>query len=698
MKKHKKKKNLNRYAARAAKRSSAVSRSRRYAASVRRADVRGEQEILFGIFHGTSRGYGFITPDAKPGQDVPEDFFVPASSTGGAVDGDRVKFFTSPCAKTFRGNGRDDRKEAAVLEIIERAVKTVIAEFCVEAHIRGRRTVRRLYAIPENKKLPFEIEISPADTHGARRGDKIELILTEYPTAGSPARGRVLQIFGAKDSRAANYAAILHENGIPTEFPNEVLAEAEEAAGRRVTSRGRLDLRGEIIFTIDGADAKDLDDAISLKKTEQGWLLGVHIADVSHYVKAGSALDREAIARGTSVYFTDQVVPMLPTALSNGCCSLGGGVNRYTLSALLTLSADGRLLDCELAQSVICSKVRGVYSEVNDIFTRGEASAFAGKYADVLSTLADMHELYRILAARSQARGALVLETAEAAIVLDGDGEPVEIIRRERGDAEKMIEQFLLTANEGVASYLEARGLPCVYRVHEEPLNEKMQAFAEYAWNLGLPVGRLGRGDVNPADLAAVITAAGKKGIAEPVSAVLLRSLQKARYDTKPLGHFGLGIKLYAHFTSPIRRYPDLAVHRIIHSVLAGKATGRERDKLTSFAERAAKMSSENELRALAAEREIEDLYKTIFMARHIGEAFDARISSVTGFGLFAELENTCEGLIPISSLDGFFVYDEKNYRLTCGAQVYRLGDPVRVRIESADVSSHKIEMRLLRH
>ncbi len=651
---------------------------------------------FFGVFHGTSRGYGFVTPDPTPSDPAPEDLFVPAPYTAGAIDGDRVRCCEKEAGRDFRGYGREERREAAVLAVVERAVTTLIAEFCVEAHIRGRRTVRRLYAIPENKKLPFEIEIASADALGARRGDKISLLLTEYPTAASPARGRVLKIFGAKDSRAANYAAILHENGIPTEFPAEVLAEAEEVAGRRVTSRGRLDLREKIIFTIDGADAKDLDDAISLEKTEEGWLLGVHIADVSHYVKAGSALDREATSRGTSVYFTDQVVPMLPTALSNGCCSLGGGVNRYAMSALLTLAPDGRLLGCEMAESVIRSRVRGVYGEVNDIFLRGEASEFAAKYADVMPTLSLMHELYTRLAARSAARGALALETAEAQIVLDGEGEPIDIIRRERGDAEKMIEQFMLTANEGVATWLNERGLPCVYRVHEEPLEEKMQAFAEYAWNLGLPVGRLGRGSVSPADLAAVLEGAEKKGLAEIVSVVLLRSLQKARYDTRALGHFGLGIKLYAHFTSPIRRYPDLAVHRIVRTVLAGKATGRERDRLTSFAERAAKTSSENELRALSAEREIEDLYKTIFMSSHVGEEFDAKISSVTGFGLFAELENTCEGLIPIASLDGFFVYDEKNHRLTCGAQVYRLGDSIRVRIESADVASHKIEMRLI--
>ena len=651
---------------------------------------------MAGIFHGTSRGYGFFTPDVEAGEPTGEDIFIPARLTGGAIDGDRVSVVLQAGRGGAHG-GRDERPEGMVTEVLARSVTTLIAEFCVEAHIRGRRTVRRLYALPENKKMAFEIEIAPADSFGARRGDKIELELTEYPTKSSPARGRVTRVFGPKDTRAANYAAILHENGIPTVFPDEVLAEADEVAAKRITSRGRLDLRGEIIFTIDGADAKDLDDAISLKRTADGWQLGVHIADVSYYVRPGSAIDREAMARGTSVYFTDKVVPMLPVALSNGCCSLNGGVNRYAMSALLDLAPDGSLRGCTMAESIIRSAVRGVYSEVNDIFERGEASEFAEKYAAVLPTLADMHELYTILARRAAARGALALETAEAKFILDEEGEPVDIVRRERGDAEKMIEQFMLAANEGVATWLSERGLPCVYRVHEEPVEDKIRAFADFAWNLGLPIGRLGQGKATPADLSAVMERAAEKDLGEIVSFVLLRSLQKARYATEPLGHFGLGIKLYAHFTSPIRRYPDLSVHRIIRAALAGKATGKALDKLTSFAEHSAKASSENELRALTAEREIEDLYKTIFMAGHVGEEFDARISSVTGFGLFAELENTCEGLIPITSLDGFFVYDEKNHRLTCGAQVYRLGDRIRVRIEEADVAAHKIEMRLVR-
>lgn len=650
-----------------------------------------------GIFHGTARGFGFVTPDPEtPDLPAEEDLFIPAHLSAGAMDGDRVAFVRQH--RTSRRTApHDTRQEGEIVEILARSTTALIAEFCVESHIRGRRTVRRYYALPENKKIPFPIEIASADSLGAARGDKIELELTAYPTADTPARGRVTRVFGPADSRTANYAAILHENGIRTEFSTDVLAEADEVAARRITSRGRLDLREEIIFTIDGADAKDLDDAISLKRTADGWQLGVHIADVSYYVKPGSALDREAIARGTSVYFTDQVVPMLPVALSNGCCSLNGGVSRYAMSALLDLAPDGSLRGCTPALSIIRSRVRGVYSEVNDLFAQGEQSPFAAKYADVLPTLRDMHDLYAILAARSAARGALALETAEAQILLNEDGEPVDIIRRERGDAEKMIEQFMLTANEGVATWLHERGLPCVFRVHEEPVEDKIRAFAEFAWNLGLPVGKLGQGKASPADLAAVLARAEEKQIGGMVSTVLLRSLQKARYATEPLGHFGLGIGLYAHFTSPIRRYPDLAVHRILRAALSGRAAGKAADGLASFAQRAAKASSDNELRALAAEREITDLYKTIFMSAHIGEEFDARISSVTGFGLFAELENTCEGLIPITSLDGFFVYDEKNHRLTCGAQVYRLGDPIRVRIEAADIAAHKVEMRLLR-
>lgn len=659
----------------------------------RRPEV--EAEPIVGVFHGTSRGFGFVTPevDVKPETAELEDIFIPARLTNGAIDGDRVKCVMQEMRQKYGRDGREQRPEAAVTEILERAVTTLIAEFCVEAHIRGRKTVRRLYALPENKKLAFEIEIAPSDSLGATRGDKIELELIDYPTPGTPARGRVLRIFGAKDSRAANYEAILHTNGIPTAFPAEVLTEADEVSAKRITSRGRLDLRNEIIFTIDSADAKDLDDAISLTRTAEGWRLGVHIADVSYYVRPGSEIDREAFKRGTSVYFTDKVVPMLPEALSNGCCSLNGGVNRYAMSALLDLAPDGSLRGCEVAESIICSKVRGVYSEVNDIFEKGEQSEFAEKYAVAMPVLADMQALYGILAARSQKRGALSFETAEAKFILDEEGEPVDIVRRERGDAEKMIEQFMLAANEGVATWLHSRDLPCIYRVHEVPVEDKIRAFAEFAQNLGLPIGNLARGKASPQDLAAILACATERGLGEIVSYVMLRSLQKARYTTEPLGHYGLGIELYAHFTSPIRRYPDLSVHRILRAALAGKVNDGHR----SFAERSAKASSDNEVRAVTAERDIEALYKTIYLSSRVGNEYDATISSVTSFGIFAELENTCEGLIPIATLDGYFVFDEKNYRLTCGAEIYRLGDKIRVRIEEADISARKVEMRVVK-
>ena len=337
----------------------------------------------------------------------------------------------------------------------------------------------------------------------------------------------------------------------------------------------------------------------------------------------------------------------------------------------------------------------GVYSEVNDIFKKGEKSEFAKKYAPVKDSLDLMYKLYKKLKKRSQSRGALELETAEAAILLDEKGEPTDILRRERGDAEKMIEQFMLCANEAVATKLSELGLPCVYRIHENPDPEKLSAFCEFAYNLGLPVTEL-KQNASPAALGKVISAAEEKGIAATVSGMALRSLAKAKYSAKPSRHFGLGIDKYCHFTSPIRRYPDLATHRMIKTLLIGKSDTKKIAVWQSFAKNAAEQSSENELRAVAAERDIEDLYKCIYMSKRVGNEYNGIISSVTSFGMFVELENTCEGMIPITDLDGWYEYDEKRMTLSKGTSVFSLGMPVRIRVEKADIIRGKVDFSLI--
>ncbi len=650
---------------------------------------------LTGTFRGTSRGFGFFTP-YKAYTGIKGDIFISKSKTNTAIDGDKVAVQI-----TSRGShSHGENPEGEVVKIIERGHKTVICTLEKRVRTFGAKkrkvTQKHCYAYPDSTKLPFKIRIDFSDDLGALDGDKVEVEITRYPDAEGKAQGKVVRVFGSSDSREANYEAILHANGVRVDFPANVLAEADTRACEPLDTDGRVDLRDRIIFTIDGADAKDLDDAISLDVTENGYILGVHIADVSHYVREESELDREAFLRGTSIYFTDKVVPMLPKALSNGICSLNGGVDRYALSAFVTLDKGGTILQCELKESIINSTVRGVYSEINDILVKREGSEFFEKYGAVIPTLDNMMTLYRILSKRSTERGALELESSEAKIVLDEKGHPVDIVKRERGESEKMIEQFMLCANEAVASWLHWQNMPCVYRIHEDPNPEKIQAFSIFAHNLGIDITPLRKKQIYSSSLQKIMQEAKEKELASVVSGVMLRSLAKAKYSSSNSGHFGLGIDFYCHFTSPIRRYPDLTVHRIVKSILHGKATGDTLDHLVRFADESARVSSENELRALYAERDIEDLYKVIYMADRVGEEFDAVISSVNSFGMFAELENTCEGLIPIDSLSGYYDYDEKNYKLTRGKKSYRLGQAVRVRIESADIAAGKIDMSLV--
>lgn len=644
---------------------------------------------IMGTFRGNRRGFGFVTPLGDDGDS--RDIFIPEHAVHGAMDGDTVG------VRLMELGNEDHRAEGViVVDSIVRAHENVVGTARI-ANVGTRRHVRNFTIItPDDDKIPYEFVAEASGSVIPNAGDKVFAQITVYPDGVCTPRAMILENLGASDTREACLTAILRENGIPERFPDEVVAEAEEVARKapRLTPR-RRDLTDTVIFTIDGADAKDLDDAVSVEKLPDGWRLGVHIADVSYYVRPNSALDREAFARGTSVYFADRVIPMLPTALSNGICSLNAGVRRYAQSAFLTLDKKGGIRDCELAETLICSRVRGVYSEVNDIFKRGKRSAFYPKYEQVARDLKLMRELYGILAKKSAKRGALELETSEAQIVLNENGDPVDIVKRERGDAEKMIEQFMLCANEGVATFLHDRGLPCVYRVHDDPLPDKLDAFVNFADRLRLPIEALRHASKpSPADFAATLNAAAERGVGELVSNVALRSLAKARYSASQSRHFGLGIENYCHFTSPIRRYPDLAVHRIVKSILRGDIE----EKYRSFAERAARESSENELRAIAAERAVDDLYRCVYLSEHIGEEFDAVISSVTSFGFFAELANTCEGLVRIASLDAWYDYDEPTLSLIRGGgessmpAAFALGDAVRVRVAKCDIKTRNVD------
>lgn len=624
---------------------------------------RKRASLALGVLEGTRRGFGFVRLE-NGGADV----FVPARHLEGALDGDTVRV-----AVTREG----ERPEGEIREVLKRArmsaVGTVVSDEDIGLYPEGE-----CYLLPDNPRLPaFPL----SRRIRARVGDKIEITIPYDGVA------RLLNHFGRATSRAANYAAILAELGVPTEFSAECLAEAEAVAAEEISPEGRRLVRGAVL-TIDSESAKDLDDAISLSRRGEGYLLSVHIADVSHYVRPGTALDAAAHARGSSVYFTDRVVPMLPEALSNGACSLNAREEKYALTCEMTLDGEGNIVKTKLYNSIIKSRVRGVYSEINALMEEGEASPHYKKYRTVYPMLCEMFSLYRLLAEGSRRRGILTLETAEAVILLDEEGSPAEIRRAERGEAERLIEAFMLCANRAVAEELTRRGFPCVYRIHEPPPAEKYGELCEYLTALSLPHPWRKNEEPTSAALSRLLDKAGERGLLGQVSMTVLRSLSKARYDAAPSPHFGLALPLYCHFTSPIRRLSDLVTHRIIKAVLIGGAPAA---KYRAAARRGAEAATEGEVRAVTAERRIEALYKTLYMQRFVGECFEGQVSSVTSHGYYVELDNTCEGLVPTSLLDGEWAYDSRHRTLASGERRVSLGDRVTIRVREADVTTQHI-------
>ena len=642
---------------------------------------RSEDIMVRGVFSGSKSGYGFVTSE-----DYNKDIFIPRDKTKGAMDGDVVEIIYH----SYINRDGETKTEGRVVKIAEVARKTVIGSLSEEITRHGRRMFRRFYLQPDDHRLgvtPYVLDRGLAEV-----GDKVEAIIRRDGT--NEPYCEIIRIFGKDDSREANYAAILAECSIPTEFSEDELNEAEKSAAEELTTNGRADLRHETIFTIDGEGAKDLDDAVSLRRLPGGgFRLGVHIADVSHYVRERTPLDRCAMSRGTSVYFTDKVVPMLPTALSNGACSLNSDEDKYTLSAIIDLDSEGNIIKCDLKNAIIRSRVRGVYSEVNSLLGGVASTEIKKKYASVKPTLEKMKELYEILLTKSKKRGAIDFDADEAVIILSPDGAPISIEKRERGLGERMIEQFMLTANEAVATYLTERGIPCVYRIHEMPPEDAFADFLNYLESLGFDVRRLRKSEPTPGMLSDILAMADERGMGDAVSYTMLRSLAKAKYSEVRHGHFGLGIENYCHFTSPIRRLSDLATHRIIKKVIF---EGKRAENYSSYARRAAAAATEGEIRALSAERRITDLYKVIYMSDRVGEEFTAVVNSITSFGMFVTLPNTCEGLIPISELDGVYSFDERNLTLRSRYKTYHIADRLNVRLEEANISRGKLRFSVV--
>ncbi|MBE6862626.1 MAG: ribonuclease R [Ruminococcus sp.] len=622
-----------------------------------------------------SRTFGFAVTDAGI------EYFIPGKCMLGAMPGDRVLIADIP--------SRTGEPEGEIVDIIELGSSVMTGK--VE-YAEGD-----LYLVPDTA-TKNHVKIDRRESIPFREGDKVLAEIVYRGRHHAEHKVKIVSAFGSSEAAASCAAAIIAAHGAPEVFPDEVQKEARkisEGGVQEYCFNNREDLRDMCIFTIDGAESKDLDDAVSVEKTDKGYRLGVHIADVSHYVKGNSALDKEALLRGTSIYYADRVIPMLPKELSNGICSLNPDENRLTVSAFMDLSESGEMLSYRFCKSVIRSRVKGVYSEINSILSGNESAEISEKYAHVREEIMLMNELADILIDKKQKRRAPELETVESKLIINENGVCVDIQPRERGKAERIIEEFMLTANEAAARLAREKEVPFVYRIHEAPPEEKTDYLCELLPKFGLQCPKFN--EFRPNHAAEILEAAKDTQYFEAVNLMVLRSMAKAKYSEEPLGHFGLVLKDYAHFTSPIRRYPDLAIHRIITDILAGYDKTWMRKRYEGFAHNASERSTAAEIRAVTIERECEDCYKAEFMKQHIGESFEGKISSVTKSGFFVVLPNTAEGFVPLRTLpEGEYDCTEPvSLTEKFSGVTYALGNTVRVLCAAVDVNDGKIDFVL---
>lgn len=622
-----------------------------------------------GTISGNERGFAFLIPDGKTAD--MKDYFIPRHSLKGALDGDRVL-----AAKV---KGTED--EATVIKILSRGRTAVAGTF--------ERVGGACYVVPDSSKFVPRIFVPTSLSLGAKQGDKVVCRITAYPHGKAP-NGKVTEILGKSGDFFAEELSIIRNYGLYEEFPKEVEKQAESVAAEKVVLGKRRDLRGELTITIDGDDTRDIDDAVSLKRRGGNFVLGVHIADVGHYVKRGSKLDGEAYNRGTSVYFPDRVLPMLPRALSNGACSLNEGEDRYALSCVMTITPEGERIKSEIFESVINSNHRTTYKEITALIEGDEGAA--EKYPDLITMCRDMKELCEALSSRRERLGNIDLSVKEAHISLDERGEIV-IPDFERTISERIIEQFMISANEAVAERMEKAGAPFMFRVHEPPAPEKIASFLSFLSDLGIS-GKVSEDEPTPKQFQAILKSVAGKPCEGAVNKVMLRTMQKARYFERNLGHFGIASGCYCHFTSPIRRYPDLFIHRIIKGVLHGELD-LMREKYAPVAAEEAAHCSLCERNADGAERDVDSLYKVVYMSDRIGEEYEATVSGVTAFGVFAELDNTVEGLIRLEKLPGgSYEYLEDKFVLK-GERTFRLGDRIKIRVDGCDWGNMRPEFSL---
>lgn len=628
-------------------------------------------QMATGTFIGHARGFGFVTPDAGG-----EDIFIPASETMGAMQKDRVLY------KVLHKAEKGKKADGVIVRILERGQQRIVGTF--EAGSKGYG-----FVVADDKKIAKDIFISRENTKGAVTGHKVVVEITDYGEDRRNPEGKVIEILGHINDPGVDILSVIRRYELAVEFPEEVYAEIEHLGTEvaEADKKGREDLRDLLTITIDGADAKDLDDAVSLKRLGNGnFELGVHIADVSHYVWENTALDKEAYARGTSVYLVDRVIPMLPHKLSNGICSLNPHVDRLALSCLMEVNGRGEVVSHRILESVINSDYRMTYTAVREILEDG-APALLEQYAEILPMLEDMEELRQILGEKRRKRGSVNFDLPESKIILDENGKPIDIKPYEKSIATNMIEEFMLVCNETIAENSFWQEMPFMYRSHQEPDEDKLEKMEQFLRGFGYYL-RKKDGEIHPRELQKVLQKAEETDEERIITRMVLRSMMQARYTAENGGHFGLAAKYYCHFTSPIRRYPDLEIHRMIKKMLHGeldeKASAYYRRKMPDWA----KHCSKQERVAEDAERDTDALKKVEFMEDKVGQIYEGIISGVTNWGIYVELPNTIEGMVALSQMDDdYYEFDEKKM-LVFGKRTkksYRLGDKVVVSVAKVD-------------
>lgn len=648
-----------------------------------RKNRKKQRPAVTGILSKHKKGFGFVIPDEGS---FDRDIFISPSDMNGAMEGDRVEVDLIPEYLW------EQSPQGIITKVTDRKLKEVAGFFD-----KGKKFG---FVVPVDRKHNEDIYIPKKAFSGAKNGDIVVAAITGYPDRKNSAEGKITGILARAGEPGGDIKAIIRQRGLFFTFPSKAAAQAKAISKAGVGEQnmaGRRDLRGENIITIDGEDSKDFDDAVSVKRLGNGnFLLGVHIADVSHYIGEDSPLDKEALKRGNSVYIINQVVPMLPKELSNGICSLNEGEDRLTLSVDMEITPEGDITEHNIYESVIRSKHRMVYTDVSDIIENDDRE-LAAKYSDIYDMLMDMKELAQILRSKREAAGSLDFDLDEAYITLDEKGVPVSVNLCERRTANRMIEEFMLAANKTVAEQFFWLELPFVYRVHEKPDAEKMQEFRTFLMGLSIRLKGEG-GNIHPKALNEVLEQVAGTSYENVVNTVMLRSMKKAFYSTECEGHFGLSMKYYCHFTSPIRRYPDLIIHRIIKEYLHGGIDDERIAVLSQKTQEAAETSSVTERAAIELERDVEKMKKAQYMSYHIGESFEGVISGITGYGMYVELENTIEGLVRLDRMyDDYYDAYPEQYRIVGQRtnKVYSLGQRVSIIVSDADYYEGTIDFRL---